>query len=132
MHRGSCLCGAVSYEITGELGDAYFCHCQRCRKASGSAYASNARIRPEQFKIVSGADLLKSYFSEQSGLSRKFCGNCGSPLVSERTNPAVLAVRLGTLDTPLAKRPKAHIFVASKAQWDEIADDLPQFAERPS
>lgn len=52
-------------------------------------------------------------------------------VVSERTNPAVLAVRLGSLDTPLAQGPKAHIFVDSKAQWDPITDDLPQFAERP-
>ena len=131
MYRGSCLCGAVSYEITGELGDAYFCHCQRCRKASGSAYASNARIQPDQFKLLSGAEVLQTYLNEQTGLMRKFCGNCGSPIVSERTSPAVLAIRLGSLDTPLAKGPKAHIFVASKAQWDHIGDELPQFAERP-
>ena len=58
MHRGSCLCGAVTYEVSGDFGDGYFCHCQRCRKATGSAYASNAKIRPEQFRLLSGQGVL--------------------------------------------------------------------------
>ena len=131
MHRGSCLCGAITYEITGEIGDGYFCHCQRCRKANGSLFASNARIRPEQFKLLTGQASLKSYYHE-GGLTRKFCGDCGSPIVSERTQPAMMAVRLGTLDTPLAKGPIGHIFVKYKAEWETITDDLPQWAERPT
>lgn len=132
MHRGSCLCGAVTYQISGEIGDGYFCHCKRCRKASGSAFASNSRISPDQFRVLSGHDSLKTYYHPASGLGRKFCAECGSPIVSERTEPAMMAVRLGTLDTPLEKRPIGHIFVSSKAEWDEITDDLPQFAERPT
>lgn len=132
MHRGSCLCGVVTYEINGEIGNGYFCHCKRCRKASGSAFASNARILPDQFRVVTGHDSLKSYYHQASGLIRKFCAECGSPIISERTEPAIMAVRLGTLDTPINKKPIAHIFVNSKAEWDEITDNLPQFAERPT
>lgn len=132
MHRGSCLCGAVTYQIEGELGDGYFCHCKRCRKASGSAFASNARIATHQFKLLTGEDVLKTYYHQASGLARKFCSECGSPIVSERTEPKMMAIRLGTLDTPLSKRPVGHIFVNSKAEWDEISDELPQFAERPT
>jgi hypothetical protein len=130
MHRGNCLCGKVTYEISGEIGKGYFCHCSRCRKASGSAYASNALIQPNQFKILTGQESLKSYYHR--GLARRFCENCGSPIVSERTEPAVMAVRLGTLDTPLESSPIiGHIFVGSKAEWSEITDNLPQFSERP-
>lgn len=132
MHSGSCLCGAVTYEISGEIGDGYFCHCKRCRKANGSAFAANARIAPNQFKLVTGHESLKSYYHQASGLARKFCAECGSPIVSERTEPAMMAVRLGTLDTPLSKGPIGHIFVNSKAEWETIAGDLPQFAERPT
>lgn len=132
MYRGSCLCGAVTFQVEGELVDAYFCHCERCRKASGSAFASNAKIVPEQFTLLTGQDVLKSYFNPASGLTRKFCGVCGSPIISERTEPRMLTVRLGTLDTPVGKRPRGHIFVASKADWDVITDDLPQYAERPT
>jgi hypothetical protein len=130
MHRGSCLCGTVTYEIDGEIGNGYFCHCKRCRKASGSAYAANALISPHQFRILTGQASLKAYHHQESGLTRRFCAECGSPIVSERTEPARMSVRLGTLDTPLSKKPIAHIFVGSKAEWDDIAGDLPQFAER--
>lgn len=132
MLSGSCLCGKVKYEIEGDLGPGYFCHCRRCRKAGGSAFAANARIAPEQFKVVSGDDALKSYLAP-TGLIRKFCGECGSPIVSERKEPRLLAVRLGTLDTPLESSPVGgHIFVTSRAEWLEIHDDLPQHEERPN
>jgi hypothetical protein len=132
MHRGSCLCGAVSYEIEGDLGDGYYCHCSRCRKASGSAFAANAKILPAQFKLISGYEALKTYFHEATGLKRKFCSNCGSPIVSERTSPPVMAVRLGTIDTPLLKGPIGHIFVGSKPEWSQITDELPCYPERPT
>ena len=133
MLTGSCLCGKVNYGVEGELGQGYFCHCQRCRKASGSMFATNARIGVDQFKVLSGAEVIKAFFHAPTGLTRKFCGECGSPLVSERTNPPMLVLRLGTLDTPLESVPvSGHIFVNSKAQWLEIHDDLPQFAERPN
>jgi hypothetical protein len=131
MYRGSCLCGAVTFQVEGELGDAYYCHCSRCRKASGSAFASNARIAPEQFKLLTGHDVLRSYYNQATGLTRKFCGECGSPIVSERTEPRMLAIRLGTLDTSIGKGPQGHIFVGSKANWHQITDDLPQYQERP-
>lgn len=131
MHKGSCLCGTITYEISGEIGDGYFCHCKRCRKAGGSLFAANARIKPEQFNVITGLASLKSYHHPGTGLTRKFCAQCGSAIVSERMEPALLAVRLGTLDTPLDKTPIAHIFVDSKAEWETIADTLPQYAERP-
>jgi hypothetical protein len=63
---------------------------------------------------------------------RVFCGRCGSPLFSKRdAMPELLRLRLGTLDTPVTAKPTAHIFVAEKAEWYDICDDLPQYAERP-
>ena len=131
MYEGSCLCGLIKYVIEGEIGNGYYCHCNRCRKASGSAFASNAVISPGDFKIISGEELLKTYFNEDTGLMRKFCSNCGSPIISYRPKTDVMAVRLGTIDSPSPKGPVAHIFVGSKAEWVSIADNLPCFNERP-
>lgn len=129
MHRGSCLCGAVKYVLNGELGRSVFCHCTRCRKASGSAFAANAAIDEATFEITHGSDKLKS-FSTPEGVHRLFCSVCGSPIISKRDSiPGVLRLRLGTLDTA-PEKPVAHIFTASKADWYEIHDTLPQFAER--
>ena len=131
MHTGSCLCGAVKYEVRGDLGPAVYCHCSRCRKASGSAFGSNAVVAAKDFVVVEGEDSLKT-FSTPQGVHRMFCANCGSPLISRRDIlPDVLRLRLGTLDTPVPAAPSAHIFVASKAAWWEIRDQLPQHPERP-
>ncbi|MBA8884079.1 GFA family protein [Dokdonella fugitiva] len=131
MHGGSCLCGTVRYEIRGDLGAAYFCHCSRCRKASGSAFAANVVVDGDDFAIVAGADAIGRYRSSPM-LVREFCTRCGSPLASRRDGVNQVRVRMGTLDTRQARCPGAHIFVASKADWFEIHDDLPQHADRPA
>lgn len=130
MHKGSCLCGTVKYEVRGTIGAAIYCHCSLCRKATATAFATNAPVAASDFVVIEGESALKA-FDSSPGVHRIFCSNCGSPIISRRdTMPDVVRLRLGTLDTPLAARPTAHYFVASKAEWGEIHDDLPQFAER--
>jgi len=131
MHSGSCLCGAVRYEIDGDVGPLVFCHCSRCRKAQGGPFAAVVPVATWSFRIVAGAESLGDY-AAPSGLHRRFCKICGSPIFTSRENlPDVVRVRVGTLDTPLAKRgPEQHIFVGSKAEWDHIRDDAPQAVER--
>jgi hypothetical protein len=99
MHRGSCLCGAVRYEITGDMGPVSLCHCSRCRKANGSAFLAGAQVNPEEFRFVAGVQSLGD-FESSPGVHRIFCRNCGSPLISRRPGPPeVIRVRIGTLDT---------------------------------
>ncbi|MGH8529946.1 MAG: GFA family protein [Nevskiales bacterium] len=130
-YQGGCLCGAVRYEYTGKFGPFVYCHCSQCRKAQGAAFGTNAPIEAARFKLLSGKDALKGYESSP-GKKRMFCSNCGSPLFSQRDDmPDVLRLRMGTLETPIDDRPLAHIFVGSKANWYEIHDKLPQFAEFP-
>lgn len=125
------MCGSIRYEIHGELGKAMFCHCQICRKSNGSAFALNAAINAADFKLVSGESDLRSYASSEDA-RRYFCEQCGSPIYSMRLSmPEVLRLRVGTLDNDITIEKDSHIFVASKAKWDEIHDGLPQFAERP-
>ena len=128
MHTGRCSCDAINYEIEGELGMTYYCHCSRCRKISGSAFTANAVVSPEQFVVTLGAALLKSFVSA-NGISRTFCSNCGSHLFVSQGDQ--MRLRLGTLDTPLNKSLQMHIFTGSKADWFEILDDLPRHEERP-
>lgn len=131
MLKGSCLCNSVQYEIHGELGPIVMCHCSRCRKANGSAFATNASLNTADLHLLHGKEALAEYESSP-GVFRVFCGKCGSPLYSRRPSmPELLRLRIGTLDTPIAAKPTAHIFVGSKAEWCEIHDKLPQYAERP-
>jgi len=129
MGNGSCLCGAIRYEISGGLGPFVLCHCAQCRKAQGSAFAANVVVRASDFRIVAGGDALAAYESSP-GKRRHFCRICGSPIISTRDALRdVVRVRIGTLDAPIDARPTAHIFAASKAEWYEILDELPRYAE---
>lgn len=129
MHAGSCLCGGVRYVLRGEPGPITLCHCRQCRKAQGSAFVAAAPVKRAELEFVAGAELLQTYESSP-GKERVFCGRCGSPLYSRRpAEPDTLRLRIGTLDTPVEKRPSAHIWVSGKADWDVICDDIPQHAE---
>ena len=130
-YAGSCLCGAIRYEVRGEIGDVVQCHCQRCRKSSGTAFATNAPIKKTDFHLVDGEQFLKIYQSTET-TQRCFCSECGSPIMSIKADtPEHYRLRIGTLDTPLEQKPTMHIFVDSKAEWDTICDQLPQYSERP-
>jgi len=129
MHKGSCLCGSIQYEIDGELSDFGYCHCASCRKASGSAYGANIGAARTDLMLTDPNDYLKE-FESSPGKVRAFCSNCGSPIFAYlRLSAEILRIRLGTIDTPLGKNAKAHTFVSDKADWDEIDSMLPQFKE---
>ncbi len=126
---GSCLCGAVRYEIEGTLADAGHCHCTMCRKEHGAAFGSYASVDPDRFCWVSGGDEV-SRFESSAHEDRIFCRVCGSTL-GGMSNGRVSSITLGTVDGDPGVRPRSHIFVGSKASWHEIVDDLPQFEEWP-
>lgn len=129
MHKGSCLCGQIGYEIKGDLSDFGYCHCRSCRKASGAPHGANAGLQRNNFKLSDHHSLLREYESSP-GKFRAFCSNCGSPLYAylSRTSD-LIRIRLGSLDSVFTKHAKVHTFVSDKATWDEISDDLPQFDE---
>ena len=126
MHTGRCLCGQIQYEIRGEIGPIDYCHCSYCRRASGSAFASNATISADAFVLCSGREVLKEYESTP-GKFRSFCSNCGSPIYARVVAfPQLLRIRMGTVSTDPKSFPSGHYDVASKAPWFTITDDLPQ------
>lgn len=126
MPTGSCLCGAVRFTVDGPLPPIQLCHCGQCRKAQGTAFAANIPVAAGAFRFTAGEDDLGVYESSP-GKVRAFCSRCASPIFSRReAAPNVLRVRAGVLDAPVASRPDAHAYVADKADWWTITDDLPQ------
>ncbi len=129
MYQGACLCGRVRFTINGAIRNIVYCHCSQCRKAQGSAFASNGIVAAADFDILTGADNLTAYESSP-GQTRYFCRDCGSPLLSRNTaRPEQVRVRLGTLESDIVERPMAHIFSTSKAVWEDICGDLPQYEQ---
>jgi len=139
--RGSCLCGGVKFEIDGPLLRPLNCHCTFCRKQQGAAFRSRARVRRDDFKWLQGEELL-TYYEATPGYRRGFCRVCGSPIVNRAEPSSPLAqhnpqsldefgIALAVLDDDPSVRPESHCFVASKAPWFEITDDLPQYPGYP-
>jgi hypothetical protein len=133
VYSGSCLCGGVQVEVRGGISDIIHCHCSRCRKASGTAYATNGFVRADGFRIVHGGTELRS-FESAPGKRRHFCGRCGSPVFSANAaDPERLRIRLGILDSEIRERPISHNFVSSRACWDDLDARLPRYeAYEPS
>lgn len=131
MLQGQCLCGGVQYQISGELPVRddnielpVYCHCKMCQRATGSAFWVSAMVPASQFSLKTGQNLLTRYESTP-GVFRSFCKVCGSSLFFEAASrPNQLYVGLGTIDH-FEQSPKMHIFVADKAPWYKLSDDLP-------
>jgi hypothetical protein len=131
MVRGSCLCGAVRYEIAEPFEEMHHCHCSRCRKAHGAAFATFARTKRASLRFLAGEEKLR-HFRSSPAVQRSFCGSCGSNLLGQfDALPQAVWVAVGSLDDDPGMHPQAHIFVGSKASWHTITDELPQFLEYP-
>ena len=130
-YTGSCLCGSILYEVNGEIRDLLNCHCSDCRKSHGAAFRTRGAVDANTFRFVCGEDLLNRY-EHKSGEYRSFCSRCGSNIATFYANPSSpIGLAIGTLDSPLSKKPRFHVFVSDKASWYTITDDLPQFPQFP-
>jgi len=127
MYSGACLCGAVTFEISGSISQIVHCHCSQCRQVQGSAFATNGIVKASEFTILSGEDKLTAYLSS-AWQTKYFCQICGSPIISKSdSKPDEVRIRLGAITSDIKERPGAHIFTTSKANWEEICGDLPQY-----
>ena len=128
MLVGSCMRGSVAYEVDAPAGPIVHCHCRTCRKAHGSAFSSIAAVPREHLRWTKGEPLLAS-FESSPGKLRRFCAKCGSHILAERTGQPTVMLRLGCLDTPLAERPRAHIWRSHGASWFDPKDVVPELPE---
>lgn len=132
--RGGCLCGAVRYEYSGEVGDASYCHCDDCRKATGGPYTVGVHAKAAQLRIVSGR--VKGYTCiADSGrkITREFCPDCGSPLFTRSEKfPDLVFLKAGCLDDPTLVKPTCQTWTKCTVPWAHIDKNLPCFSESKS
>lgn len=131
--KGSCLCGAIQYSVQGEVIRFYHCHCQRCRKATGTGHASNLFMEPESaLHWEKGEDMLQRYnVPEAKRFYNLFCRKCGSSMPRQVPELDAVIIPAGTLDTEPGMVPNGHIFWASRASWSCPESGLPVYAEYP-
>jgi hypothetical protein len=127
MLSGSCLCRGIRFEITGKHSKIGMCHCSLCRKVSGVGSTAGIEIAFNQLTWVSGKEFVTA-FERPSGYGSAFCRVCGSPAPDSDREQTMYVIPVGLLDDNPALLFGDHIYVASKASWDVIGDDAPQFA----
>jgi hypothetical protein len=130
-HHGSCLCGSVEFRIEGDFESFYLCHCSHCRKDSGSAHAANLFSSTARLTFVAGEDNVSRYSLSGTRHARAFCKGCGSALPNLQMGGALLVVPAGSLDSPVGMKPAAHLFTASRADWDDRLELIPGFDTLP-
>ncbi len=120
MKTGGCCCGAVRYQISGEMTKVTYCHCSKCRRWHGHVGAYAAVDRPG-FRLVEQRGL--KWYAANARVRRGFCGECGSSLLWDDEGESYVAICPGSLDAPTGLTSKAHIYVASKGDYYPLADD---------
>lgn len=128
---GRCLCGTVHFTVMGSPLRFLHCHCERCRRATGTGHASNIILKPADIEWQSGEGSIKRYkVPDADRFATVFCTNCGGPVPREHGD--MIVVPAGTLDSPPDRGPEARIFWDSRAPWSCEAGDLPAFSEYPT
>lgn len=128
---GGCLCGAVRYTCTAEPMMAGHCHCDDCRRSSGSGHSSHMLI-PEASVTLSGPTTAYDRAADSGNMvSRHFCPTCGSAVFSTNASmPGMMFLRVSSLDDLEAFKPQMHVYASRAASWDKPGD-LPAFDKMP-
>lgn len=126
MPKGSCLCGAVRFEVTGELPAPDACHCSICRRQSGHYWASTDV--PRARVTIAGEENL-TWFASSERVRRGFCRTCGAVLFFDPPARDWIAIAMGAFESPTGTRLAKHIFTADKGDYYDIADGLPQHGQ---
>jgi len=127
---GSCLCGAVRFEIAPPSVAFRYCHCSRCQKVTGAAHAANLFVPAAQFKWLSGESLAKRF--NLPGAKRfavSFCSECGTRVPHQVTGTENMLIPAGVLDANPDLRPEGSIFWGSRAGWFVETPELPKAEE---
>jgi hypothetical protein len=129
--KGSCLCGAIVYEVDQLDMPILNCHCTTCRKAHAATFTSTAGVNRDHFRWIEGKDKLSAYESSP-GKHRYFCSVCGSHLVASRATHPHVVLRVATLDEDPGMKPQGHFWTAHDVSWLQDGEVIPSYPTIPS
>ncbi|MBN2618236.1 MAG: GFA family protein [Spirochaetales bacterium] len=128
-YSGSCLCGKIQFKVIGEISNFYLCHCEYCRKDTGSAHASNLFFGNGVLKWIQGEEKVTTYNYKGTRHNKSFCSICGSGLPIDFED--VILVPAGSLDCDIKKTPDGHIFMDSRGDWDNHLEAIKAYKKFP-
>ena len=131
MYTGGCLCNSIRFEVDEVIGPFELCHCNRCRKRSGSSYAAMVGVNASGYRIIQGKELIKTVVLDlirrPPAYVHSFCSKCGSPITSANDAVDWLEIPAGSFDDEIPLMPDKHIFIEFKPGWDKISNKLPTY-----
>ena len=128
--EGGCRCGKVRYECTSAPMVSLHCHCRDCQYASGGAFSTIVVVATNALEMKGELSGFTVTADSGNQLTRKFCPNCGTPILSElHSQPNLMVLKAGTLDDPSWLKPSFSIWTASGQPWSEEIHELPKFAK---
>jgi len=127
---GSCLCGAVGFEVDGPYPRLYQCHCSLCRKQGGSVSNTGLIVAADKFRWRMGESLIATW-QKATGFRSHFCMRCGSPVPNPLRDTGYLWVPSGLLDDEGSLTVAAQLYTGSRASWDKPEPGGLQFETAP-
>lgn len=129
--RGSCLCGGITFEIDRASGPVEYCHCNRCRKVSGSSSLLTVVVATKDYRFLTGRELVKTYAAPilyaPPAYQSYFCSTCGSQVPPPSPEGEFFEIAAGLFDDDFGLRPDKHIFVDFMPPWDDLHQELPAY-----
>jgi hypothetical protein len=122
--KGSCLCGAVSFEVVNAFDKLFFCSCDQCRQITGSAFASNLFVTVDGFDWLGGADDIVTYRVPGRGISKSFCRVCGSGVPWPSGDGSKVVVPAGSLSGEPEVAERVRIFAAEQPSWSSGLEQI--------
>lgn len=127
---GQCLCGDVKYTIFSAPVRMGQCHCDHCRRLTGTGHSSNAFFAKDAVRIEGETSRYDSIADTGAVITRHFCPNCGSRLFgTSNVNTNIISVSAGTLDDSSWFKPNAIVYNKRKPTWDFMDESIPAFEE---
>jgi len=130
--KGSCLCGAVSFEVVNAFDKMFLCSCDQCRQITGSAFTSNLFIAAERFSWLAGSDEIVTYKMPGRNISKSFCRLCGSGIPWSSGDGSKMVVPAGSLQGEPKVAGKFRTFVAEQPSWSSCLDQVEAHQGFPS
>jgi len=125
IFTGSCLCGSVNYKSISDPLVIQNCHCDQCRKATGSVYLTNLFIKEENFEITGEVNNYTHLSDAGNNMTKYFCPNCGSQVFGKNSGrPGIITIRAGTVNEKDIIKPIRNLFLKSKVPSTPINSNL--------
>jgi len=125
IFTGSCLCGSVNYKSNSDPLVIQNCHCDQCRKATGSVYLTNLFIKEENFKITGEVNNYTHLSDARNNMTKYFCPNCGSQVFGKNSGrPGIITIRAGTVNEKDIIKPIRNLFLKSKVPSTPVNSNL--------